>query len=73
MSKENEGIARAAIEAANRGDWDGAFKDAAPEFVWDNSRAIGADNRAIFSRDEARRFFQEMSEIWQSAWIESTS
>jgi ketosteroid isomerase-like protein len=69
MSQENLEIARAAIAAANRGDWDAAFKDAAPGFEWDNSRAIGADNRGTFTRDEARRFFKGMAELWESTWI----
>jgi ketosteroid isomerase-like protein len=70
MSEENVEIARAAIEAANRGDWDAAFKDTAPGFEWDNTRALGADNRALFSRDEARQFFQEMAELWESFRVE---
>ncbi len=70
MSPENAEIVRAAIDAANRGDWDSAFKDAAPNFEWDNSRAIGADNRAVFSLDGARRFFKGASEVWESASIE---
>ena len=57
MSRENVEIVRAAIDAANKGDFDAAFEDAAPDFEWDNSRAIGADNRAVFALDEAREFF----------------
>jgi hypothetical protein len=36
MSEQNPEIVRAAIGAYNRGDWDAAFKDAAPGFEWDN-------------------------------------
>ena len=42
MSEENVEIVSAVIEAANRKDWDTAFRDFAPGFEWDNSRAIGA-------------------------------
>jgi ketosteroid isomerase-like protein len=70
MSQENVEIARGAIDGANRGDWNAAFKDAAPNFEWDNSRAIGADNRAAFSLGEARQFFKGASELWESSWIE---
>ena len=35
MSEENVEIVRAAIAAANRRDWDGAFKDTAPGFELD--------------------------------------
>ncbi|MEK6327093.1 MAG: nuclear transport factor 2 family protein [Actinomycetota bacterium] len=70
MSQENVEIVRAAIDAANKGDYDAAFKDAAPDFEWDNSRAIGADNRAVFSLQEAREFFKGVRGLWESAWIE---
>ncbi len=63
-------IVRAAIDAANRRDWDATFQDAAPNFEWDNSRAVGADNRAVFSLEEARDFFRGAMELWESAWIE---
>ena len=70
MSQENVEIARAVIEAGNRGDWDAALKDAAPNFEWDQSGALGADNRAVWSRDEAMRYFKGAREVWESAWIE---
>jgi ketosteroid isomerase-like protein len=70
MSDENIEIVRAAIDAANQRDWDGAFKDVAPGFVWDNSRARGPDNRAVFSAEEAREFFRGAIEMWEGAVIE---
>ena len=64
MSQENGEIVRAAIWGVNRGDWDAAFADAAPTFEWDNSRAIGTDNRVVLSgASEARRFFEKLSEV----------
>ncbi len=70
MSEQNLEIVRAAIDAANRGDWDAAFKDAAPGFEWDNSRAIGADNKAVWTLGQALQFFKELRDLWESAWIE---
>ena len=71
MSQENVEIVRAMIDASNRGDWDACIKDAAPGFVWDNSRAIGTDNRVILrSAPQARDFFRELNEIWESFRVE---
>ncbi len=71
MSEENVEIIRALIDAGNRGDWDACFKDAAPGFVWDNSRAIGTDNRAVLrSAAQARDFFRGLVEIWESLRVE---
>ena len=71
MSEENVEVVRAMIDAANRGDWEATIKDAAPGFVWDNSRAIGTDNRVVLtSAEQARDFFKELNEIWESMRIE---
>jgi ketosteroid isomerase-like protein len=71
VSRENVEIVRALIDAANRGDWDACIKDAAPGFVWDNSRAIGTDNRVVLrSAAQARDFFRGLNEIWDSFRIE---
>ncbi len=71
MLKKKVEIVRAMIDAANRGDWDACIKDAAPGFVWDNTRAIGTDNRVVLrSAEEARDFFKELNEIWESFRVE---
>ncbi len=70
MSQENVEIVKAIIEAANRGDLDAAFKDAAPSFEWDNSRAMNTDTRGVFTVGEARQVFRQALETWESAWIE---
>jgi ketosteroid isomerase-like protein len=64
MSQENVEIVRAMIDAANRRDWDAAFKDTAPDFEWDNSRAVGPDNRGVWTADEARDFYVAGTEVW---------
>ena len=46
-------IVRAAIDAYNRGDWDAFVKDAASDFEFDLSRAVGP-NHGVFGRDETQ-------------------
>jgi ketosteroid isomerase-like protein len=70
MSQENVEIVRAAVEAINRGDWDAVFKDAAPSFEWDNSRALNPDIRGLFTAGEARQVFKQALGLWESARIE---
>jgi ketosteroid isomerase-like protein len=41
MSQENVEIVKAALDAANRDDWDALFQDMTPDFELDMSRAIG--------------------------------
>jgi hypothetical protein len=41
MSQENVQLVEAAIDAANRADWDAVFQDMAPGFELDMSRAVG--------------------------------
>jgi ketosteroid isomerase-like protein len=70
MSQENVDVMRAAVEAINRGDWDVVFKDAAPGFEWDSSRALNTDTQGVFTADEAVRVFKQARELWDSLWIE---
>jgi ketosteroid isomerase-like protein len=62
MSQENVEIVRAAIDAYNRGDVDGAFKDAAADFEYDQTRAVGMD-RGVFNLDE----FRDLPP-WKAEW-----
>jgi ketosteroid isomerase-like protein len=41
MSQENVEKVRAAVDAWNRGAWDEALKDAAPDIEWDASSNVG--------------------------------
>ena len=68
MSQENVEIVRAAVDAYNRGDVDGAFKDAAPEFEYDQTRAVGMD-RGVFNLDEFRDLLATFTESWVSFTI----
>jgi ketosteroid isomerase-like protein len=70
MSPENVEMIRAAMEAWNRGDWDEALKDTAPDFVLDNSMNSG-DWRGIHrGADEVKRAWGLLTEAWQSVRIE---
>ena len=67
MSQENVEIARAAVDAFNRGDVDAAFEDFAPDFEFDMSRAIGINiNRDVYDLDQFRRLLDEFSGTWAS-------
>ena len=68
MSQENVEIVRAAIDAYNRGDVDGAFKDAAPDFEYDQTRAVGMD-RGVFNLDEFRDLLATFTDSWESFTI----
>ena len=70
MSQENVEIVKAKIDAYNRGDWDAfVFKDAAPGFELDFSRAVGPW-RGVFKLDQFRRALGEFRETWESARLE---
>ena len=53
MSQENVEIVRAAIDAANRDDWDAFYKDMAPGFEMDMSRAVGPVS-GVLSLDQVK-------------------
>ena len=70
MSRENVEIIRAAMEAWNRGDLDGALKDAAPDMVLDNSMNLGEWSGVHEGADQVRRMWQAFTENWESVRIE---
>ncbi len=58
---------REGYEAFNRGDVDAAFKDFAPEFECDMSRAVGFNvDRDIYDLAQFRRLFDEYVGNWQA-------
>ena len=69
MSQQNVEIVKANIDAYNREDWDAFFKDMAPGFEMDFSRAIGP-YRGVFGLDQFRRFVGDFRETWESARLE---
>ncbi len=58
-------MVRAALDAANRGDLDAMLKEAAPDFEFDFSRAVGPQH-GVFGRDEVPGVFREFDEPWES-------
>ena len=70
MSQENENveIARNVIEALNRGDVDAALRNAAPDFVLDQTRAFGLD-RGSFDLDQVRRLWRDLEDHWESVQL----
>ena len=70
MSQENVEIVKAKIDAYNREDWDAFFfKDAAPGFEMDFSRAVGPW-RGVFGLDQIRRAWEDFREAWESVRLE---
>jgi ketosteroid isomerase-like protein len=65
MSQENVEMVRAALDAANRGEWDAMVKDAAPDFEFDFSRARGPDH-GVYGRDELIDMLSGVDEQWES-------
>ena len=69
MSQENVEIARAAVDALNRGDWNAALKDAAPDFELDLSRGMGPD-AGVYEGDQVREWWDRFTESWESISFE---
>ena len=69
MSQQNVQVIRAAWDAATRGDWESAFRDAAPNFELDWSRTPGP-LRGVYRGEEAQRMLIDFFESWQSVRIE---
>ena len=69
MSQENVEIVKAAIDAANREDWDALFQDLTPGFELDMSRAMGPA-RGLYGLDQLRRFLVDFAESWESIRVE---
>jgi ketosteroid isomerase-like protein len=71
MSEENVEIVRAAIDAWDRGDWDAALKDAAPDLEIDNTRNLGEWRGVHTGRDQMMRAWERFAEPWQSVHFEA--
>jgi ketosteroid isomerase-like protein len=63
MSQENVEVVRRNNEAYNRRDL-GAYLDTVAETVTFRSRFSAMDNRVYRGRDEMRRYFAELDEVW---------
>lgn len=63
-------IINAAFAAMNRGDWDAALSDAAPDFRYDTSRDLN-ETRGIYETHEAvKRAWERFYGHWESWRVE---
>jgi ketosteroid isomerase-like protein len=69
MALDRPASVRRAVEAFNRGDWDGFLANTSEDFELDLSRASGPEH-GIFGRDEARSLLERFAESWESLRIE---
>jgi ketosteroid isomerase-like protein len=70
MSQENVENIRAAMDAWNRGDWDEALKDAAPDVELDNSSNAGEWRGVHRGPDQVKRMWEKFVEPWESVRFE---
>jgi uncharacterized protein len=70
MSRENVEVVKAAIDAANREDWDAVVQAAAPNFELDMSRSRSFRGAAVYGLDQLRGFLVEFAESWESVRVE---
>ncbi len=70
MSQENVEVARALIEALNRGDWDAAVFGELDVFELDLSRAIGPDAGVYKGIAQVRRWWDRLTESWEAVSFE---
>ena len=64
MSEENVEMVREAWSGLDRGDLEAAFKDAAPDVRFDQTRALGVD-RGIYTLDEFKRLTRSFIDAWR--------
>jgi ketosteroid isomerase-like protein len=65
MSQENVEIVRRAWSGLDQGDLDAAFRDAAPDAEFDQTRALGMD-RGVYTLDEFKRLTESFIKTWRS-------
>ena len=70
MSQENIESIRAGMIAWNRGDWDEALKEAAPDIVLDNSSNAGEWRGVHGGPEQVKRMWEKFVEPWESVRFE---
>jgi ketosteroid isomerase-like protein len=70
MSQENVEIVRAGIDAYNRRDLDALLEHAAPDFVFDLSRAVGPQ-RGLYDLDQFRAWACDMWATFEEHRLEA--
>jgi ketosteroid isomerase-like protein len=66
MSLDKMQVIRTAFEGLNKGDWDTALKDFAPDFVFDNSQDLGEWRGVHTGADQAKDVWQRLTEAWET-------
>jgi ketosteroid isomerase-like protein len=69
MSGDRLAILRSAVEAFNRGDWDGFLAHVNEGFTLDLSRATGPEH-GVFTVADTRALLERFAESWESVEIE---
>ena len=69
MSEENVELVRRSIASANAGDWESVFRDGAPNWELDFSRAQGLFG-GVYRGEEAQRVMIDSIDDWQSVRFE---
>jgi ketosteroid isomerase-like protein len=64
MSQKHVEIVRAGLDAYNRRDWDALLEHAAPDLVWDMSRAIGPQ-RGVYELADLRSFLEDLATTFE--------
>ena len=70
MSQENLEIVRRALEAFNRGDFEAALRDVAPDGAFDWSHSRGPDAGVYAGHDAIRRFWTNMTDPFDRSTFE---
>jgi ketosteroid isomerase-like protein len=70
MSQGNVEIMRGVWEASERGDWESAFRDVAPNHELDWSRERGPLLPEVHRGEETQQLLIDFAESWQSVRIE---
>jgi ketosteroid isomerase-like protein len=69
VSEENVELVRRSIASANAGDWESVFRDGAPNWELDFSRAQGLFG-GVYRGEEAQRVMIDSIDDWQSVRFE---
>jgi ketosteroid isomerase-like protein len=71
VSEERIALVRAAVDSLNRGDWDGALQNAAPDVEYDLSRTMSPLRGVYRGIDEVRRVAAEFYGPWEGVRYEA--
>lgn len=70
LPEERLEVTRHALEAVNEDDWNAVAARLAPDVLFDNTRSRGPQRGVYRGRDELRRLWEQMTQIWESVQVE---